>query len=247
MLEDCAHCFFGEYAGRHAGAWGDYAIGSTMKCFPVYDGGCLLSSMHALRAPRPISAGIAFETKAALNMLERAFRYRRLPVLHAVLWIPLRLKQAFANQQPHRTLGPTSSDSSADFEPCWLDKHASFASRMVVRMSSDERIVALRRDNYRTLERAVEALPGCRSLFPSLPDGVCPWMFPVLFEHAEVVFARLRDAGLAMTRYGYGADDNTCAVSAALSRNVIAFPCHQALRDDEMAWMVATLRAVLAP
>ena len=250
MLEDCAHCFFGQFAGRPAGAWGDYAIGSTMKCFPVYDGGCLLSFMHALRSPRPESAGVAFEAKAALNMLERAFTYRRLQVLHSVLWIPLRLKQALTRKKTRPPLGPVSSDSSSDFEPCWLDQRASYFSRIVVRFSAHDRIVSRRRDNYRTLERAVETLPHCRTLFPSLPDGVCPWMVPVLFDHPDAVFRRLRDEGIPMTRYGYRASlpagGDICTASAALSRSVIAFPCHQALRDDEMAWMIAMLHKVLA-
>ena len=37
LIEDCAHAFFGEEAGRPLGSCGDYAIASAMKFFPIYE------------------------------------------------------------------------------------------------------------------------------------------------------------------------------------------------------------------
>jgi len=39
LIEDCAHSFFGEFAGRPLGSYGDYAIASLTKFFPVKEGG----------------------------------------------------------------------------------------------------------------------------------------------------------------------------------------------------------------
>jgi dTDP-4-amino-4,6-dideoxygalactose transaminase len=36
LLEDCAHCLIGEHQGRPVGAWGDYAVASSMKFLPIY-------------------------------------------------------------------------------------------------------------------------------------------------------------------------------------------------------------------
>lgn len=253
LLEDCAHCFFGMHEGRAVGSWGDYAIASSMKFFPIYEGGCLVSARHALAAPAPTGAGAGFEIKAALNALENSFAYGRLPLLHALLWLPLRLKEALWGRRRRAPdaapLAPSSSDSSVEFDPAWLDKRSSWFSRTVLRRSSHARIVTRRRAHYRQLEQALAGLPGCRPLFAQLPEGACPWMFPLWVEQPQAVFARLLAAGVPVTRFAQslwpGVDEQVCANSVALSRQVLAFPCHQALRPDEVTWLGTAIAAAV--
>ena len=59
VIEDCAHAFFGTVAGHPPGWYGDYAIASSMKFFPVFDGGCLVSSRRGLDGIRILRAGSA--------------------------------------------------------------------------------------------------------------------------------------------------------------------------------------------
>ena len=255
LLEDCAHCFFGVHEGRPVGSWGDYAIASSMKFFPVYEGGCLVSARHALTAPAPLSAGAGFEIKSALNALELNFAYGRLPLMHALLWLPLRIKDAVWRLARRRRapdaapLAPSSSDSSVEFDAYWLDKRASWFSRTVLRRSAHASIVERRRRHYDQLEVAVAGLSGCRPLYPQLPAGACPWMFPLWVDQPEVVFQRLLAARVPVTRFAQslwpGVNDSVCANSVALSRHVLAFPCHQGLRADDMAWLVTALRAAV--
>jgi perosamine synthetase len=251
LLEDCAHCFFGEHDGRAVGSWGDYAIASSMKFFPIYEGGCLVSARHRLAAPPPVSAGLGFEAKAALNTLENSFAYGRLPLVRAMLWLPMQLKAALwrlVKRNAAPALAPSSSDSSFEFDPRWLDKRSSFFSRTVMKRTSHARIVALRRAHYRFLEQALAGRPGCRPLFATLPDGVCPWLFPLLVDDPEPLFERLRQAGVPMTRFAetLWPGSEVCANSTRLSRHVLAFPCHQELQADELAWMTRAIREALA-
>lgn len=254
MLEDCAHCFFGEHLGRPFGSFGDYAIGSSMKFFPIYEGGCLVSARRSLDHLALRSGGAGFEAKAALAALEKGFAYGRLPVLRALLRLPMRLKDAVWGRlkalrrsgAAPAALAPASSDSGFDFEPRWLDVRSAWFSRTVMTLAGRARIAALRRRHYLVLEQAVRGVPGCRPLYPALPDGVVPWQFPLLADDPEPVFARLHAAGVPIVRFGQvrwpGMDEATCADSAALSRQVLAFPCHQELREDELAWMTAHIR-----
>ena len=256
LVEDCAHCFFGARDGVPVGTLGDYAIGSTMKFFPIYEGGCLVSRRHRLDVVLR-GAGAGFEIKAALNALEAAFAYGRLPVLRMLLALPLRLKSALWNARKARSdsgpaapaLAPSSSDSSFEFDARWADKRSSWFSRAVLRAVSPARIVARRRRNYLELQRALDGVPGCRPLFPRLPDGACPWMFPLLVDRPQAVFDTLQRAGVPMTRFGAtlwpGVDASVCANSADLGRSLIAFPCHQALSDAERAWLHAQVRQAL--
>lgn len=252
LIEDCAHCFFGKHAGRAAGAWGDYAIASSMKFFPMYEGGALVSARHTLRTPQPQSAGFGFEAKAALNALENSFFYRRLPLVKAALWLPLRLKDLLwrlVKRGATPALTPSSSDSSYDFDPRWLDKRSSLFSRLVLKHVTHGRIVARRRANYAELAHALAGLPGCRPLHARLPEGVCPWLFPLLVDDPEPLFQRLRAAGVPMTRFAEslwpGVDVTLCANSVYLSRHVLGFPCHQELEADELAWLIDTVGAAV--
>jgi len=250
LIEDCAHAWFGMRGGCPIGGSGDYAIGSSMKFFPVYEGGCLASARHPLDAVTLRGAGPGFEAKAMLATLETSFRHGRLPLLHALLRLPLALKDRLWNAAKHRktaparSLAPESSDSGFGFDPWWLDRRASLFSRLVQRLASRARIVARRRANYLRLQAALGGLPGCRPLYPFLPDGVCPWQFPLLFTHADTVFARLVAAGVPVVRFGHDlAPEANDPQALAFARNVLALPCHQELSDAELTWIIERSRA----
>ncbi len=260
LVEDCAHAFFGEHAGKPLGSHGDYAIASTMKFFPMYEGGALVSARHALDGVALRSAGKGFEAKAALATLEYAFSYGRLGALRALLALPLRAKDllwrrikagrraAAGAGAAAVALAPGSSDSDASFDPHWLDKRTSAFSRLLLARVSRQRIVALRRRHYQALQALLAGRPGCRPLFAQLPDGVCPWLFPLLVDDADAAFARVRRLGVPVVRFAEtlwpGMDPARCPHSAYLSRHVLAFPCHQELAPDEFDWLRARLDEV---
>jgi len=259
LLEDCAHCFFGERDGVAVGASGDYAIGSSMKFFPIYEGGCLVSRRHrltdALRA-----AGAGFEGKATLNAVEASFAHGRLPLLRMALALPLWLKGALWQRAKTRAvsgsqagapaLAPSSSDSSFEFDPRWVDVRSSWFSRTVLRRAAQGRIVDARRHHYLELERLLAGAAGVRPLFAALPDGACPWLFPLLAEQPDALCARLEQAGVPFVRFGHslwpGVDASVCPNSVALGQRLVGLPCHQALSDTERAWLAATVRQALA-
>jgi len=252
LIEDCAHAFFGARDGHAIGAVGDYAIGSSMKFFPIYEGGCLASNRHRLDAVTLRGAGAGFEAKAMLATLETSFQHGRLPLLRAALRPALAVKDALWNAakkrrpQAQRALTPDSSDSGFGFDPWWRERRSSLFSRLVLRLASRERIVARRRANYLRLARELNALPGCRPLYAALPDGVCPWQFPLLFDAPEPLFARLVALGAPVIRFGRPlappVDAALCAHGAAFSERVLALPCHQELSDAELSWIIGRVR-----
>lgn len=257
LLEDCAHAFIGEYRDKPIGATGDYAIGSSMKFFPIYEGGALVSSRHSLERVLLRPGGAGFEAKAALNALEKGFAYGRLPAVQAALWLPLWLKDTLRDlAKRHRpataqtpALAPGSSDSSFELDPAWIDKRSSWFSRTMLRLISPSRIAALRRANYMRLDGALRSLPGVRPLYPTLPEGVCPWVYPLVADDPERLYGRVQEAGVPVTRFGNplweGVDEEVCANSVRLSRHVLSFPCHQELRDEELSWLIDALGKAL--
>ena len=253
MLEDCAHSFFGEHAGKPLGSYGDYAIASSMKFFPIYEGGCLLSSTRTIDNIHLTSAGPAFEAKAAFNALEKGFEYNRMRLLQGMLMLPMWLKNFIwrsikkGSAAKKISLGPGSSDGAFEFEPKWLTTKSAKFSRYLLRLTSKSRIALKRRQHYLSLQDALSGLPGCRPLFPSLPDGVVPWVFPVVVETGEELISALKNAGVPVVRFGeflwQGVDEGICPSSVHLSRHAIQFPCHQELRTSELNWMIDQIRS----
>ena len=249
LLEDCAHSFLGSYAGRPLGSYGDYAIASSMKFFPIYEGGCLVSAYHRLDGIRLSSAGLAFEIKVAFNAIEESFEYGRLPLLAKLVRLPLRLKDRLWRGIKARwrtaapPLVPGSSEGGFGFDPAWLDKRSSLFTRLVLRLVSLPRMATLRRRHYLRLQAALDGVDGCRPLFAQLPDTVYPWVFPVWCDEPERMFVQLKRLGVPVIRFGEylwpSVDRSVCANSVALSRHVLQFPCHQELSAAELAWMIA--------
>ncbi len=191
LLEDCAHSFFGEYDGRPLGSFGDYAIASAMKFFPIYEGGLLVSSRHSISSLHLESAGVAFEIKATLNTLERSFEYGRLGFFQKLICLPMWLKNFFWGNIKKRISSenidfrPESSDGGFAIEEKWLNKKSSIFSQYLTKRVSQTRIATRRRKNYIALLEALSGLPECRLLFDRLPDGVIPYVFPLIVEEPE--------------------------------------------------------------
>ncbi|MBN9132355.1 MAG: aminotransferase class I/II-fold pyridoxal phosphate-dependent enzyme [Nitrosospira multiformis] len=255
LLEDCAHSFFGEFEGRPLGSFGDYAVASSMKFFPIYEGGCLVSSRHDLASLMLTSAGAGFELKAMLNVLEKGFEYGRLPFLQRLIHGPLRLKNFIWDTLKERilkeksTLGPGASEGGFGFEAKWVSKRSALISTYLIRKVSKKRIAENRRQNYVKFLQTLTGLPGCYFLFPDLPKGVFPYVFPLVVDDPEKRFRALKNAGIPVIRFGEflweGMEATTCKTSVDLSRRVLQFPCHQELSQQEMAWMISEIRTVL--
>lgn len=255
FLEDCAHSFMGEHQGKPLGSYGDYAIASAMKFFPIYDGGCLISSRHQVSGLRLESAGVGFELKAALNAVEKGFAYGRMSLLKALLSIPIWLKTVIwsgiksGGAVKAMSLSPGASDGGFKFEPSWLDKRSSLFSRGLIKTVSKTRIADRRCENYQTLHRSLANLPGCSALFPALPNGVSPYVYPLVCKNLETVFPLLKNAGVPVIRFAEflweGVSASVCPVSVELSEQCMQFPCHQDLRPDELNWMIEQIRALM--
>jgi dTDP-4-amino-4,6-dideoxygalactose transaminase len=255
LIEDCAHAFFGSVGNHAVGALGDYAIASAMKFFPLYDGGVLVSSRHSLAGIDLHANTFRFEMKSALNILEHAVQYGRLRPFAMPLRTLMRAKDAVwsslkrRSPDAHVATAPIAADGAYEFDPSWLDKRMTRASRVVLSASARLRIVERRRENYNHLLAELGSLRGATPLFPQLPTHVVPYVFPLRMEAPEHVFPLLKQGGVPILRFGEylwsGVDAQVCAVTADLSRRVFQFPCHQELRQHELDWIIARVRAAL--
>ena len=253
LIEDCAHTFFGVRDNIAIGSLGDYVIASTMKFFPVYDGGILASSHQSLRTLSRSNNKKLFEIKAFMTVLERSTSYKRFGVPGKLLNLTSKLKDSIWSgiksmriDNAPLTIGPDSADGGFHLDPAWLHAPASAISRYIVNHADRNRLIERRRNNYRRLLHLINNIPRCRPLYPDLPDNTVPLVFPFDVDHADNVADMLRRKGLPLWRFGEyldpELDTNLCPIANEYSRRLLQIPCHQELNETDMSWLITTLQ-----
>ena len=264
LIEDCAHVFFGEHAGKSLGSYGDYAFASPMKFLPTYDGGCLISHRHRIdRIPTRLPSW-RFSAKAMVTILGRSVHYRRLGPLRILVGTPFQVKRLLRGggrgggglatveavvEQPRYGFDGYFSGRAGEFDPAWIHTGMSLTSRAIMALAGKSRVFTKRRANYRALREGLAGLSGGRALYPELPASVAPYVFPFLVDDPQRVFPALKRQGVPISRFGEylweGFDRSICPMAVEFSRRVLQFACHQELTDAELAWMIATIRQVM--
>lgn len=248
LIEDCAHAFFGELQGHPVGSYGDYAIVSARKFFAVQDGGYLISSRRSLNERVMESAGWTFNLKMALDSVEHAAaheRLRPLPLaLRPLLACKSRLWGMIKARRGVTSIGPGTTSGYQYLDLDWVHARMSLASRALVHLSSKADIATKRRSNYSRLADELSLRSMARPLFGQLPEDVVPYMFPLVIEQPEKVFPLLKSKGVPIWRWEELAGGE-CEISRRYSRSLLQLPCHQELRDQEIDWMIATIKRTL--
>ncbi|QWY77235.1 DegT/DnrJ/EryC1/StrS family aminotransferase [Ferrovum myxofaciens] len=245
LIEDCAHAFFGETEGCPVGTQGDYAIGSTWKFFPLNEGGCLVSFRHPLNTIKTRAPSLSEELKAVVNTLEYASTYGRLGSFNALFkkyFFTSRTGWSNASGQNRLpSLRPTNLETlrlrKISFPPPFHSgfdpKRTTLSGSLWARWVTEKIFPFLHRrkkdgKNYQTLLEASVNLPGCHPLFPHLPEGIVPHVFPLVMDQPLAVFGKLKFAGVPIIRFGEFLWDKmekgTCPISEDYSRRIFSIP-----------------------
>ena len=253
LIEDCAHAFFGTSEGRPIGSWGDLAIASLTKFFPVPEGGCLVSPSHSLTGIDLKPRGMMEELKASIDALELGVRYHRFPGLNALLGGVFGLKE-LARGRHWTPADPEDCElalapSVDDISDALLASRLTRSSRLIAESAHRFRIVALRRRNYELFAQLLTDVPGAAPFEPRLPASAAPYVFPLRVDHPGERYRALRAAKVPLFRWDrVWPDTPTIAGDHGLLWAVEMFQlaCHQDLSEDEIRAIAATVRRVFA-
>lgn len=240
LVEDCSHALRSGSASRRIGHAGSYGVASPYKFYPCPEGGILWRNDGELPQDDRRGPGVAAELRAGLRLARR--------------W--------FAGPGATPTPAPAASLSSAAPVVCGEDlversgapsplyaeseqhRRSLAIARLIVRRSDREHIARLRRRRYDQWREAVARLPHCRALWPDWHDDDVPYMFPLLIDHPDPHFFKLKRLGMPIWRW----DDmamSDCEVASRYRLRLLHLPCHQGLDDSQMDWLVDTLSTVL--
>ena len=247
LVEDCAHSYFGWAGDRPVGHWGDYAIGSLTKFFPLGEAGLLASAHHPLRRLGLTAPGWRQQIKGLVDVVELAHLHGRLWGIGHLAAPLLHLK---SRRHPHPSPGnaatpPTATvnDIDAMVQQCDMGRTHQRPSAIAVTLHGLlplQRIVRQRQANHRALVNGLSGLRGAKPLFGHAPDCNAPYVMPLWIEdagRAERVYAAMREARLPVFRWdrlwpGTIGQTNYCGTK--WGRQVLQILCHQSLSDGEI-------------
>ncbi len=255
LIEDCAHAFFGSFKHQAVGSIGDYAIASSMKFFPCYDGGILASSSRPLDNISLTKTDSIFQIKAFFNIVERAIYYKRFGLAGKAVNVVVKIKEWLWNsiksiRGAHDTTNsPASSDGGYGLEENWIHKSTSFISSFIIRNSNATRIIEKRKQNYQKIHHALSQLKTAKPLFDDMDDNFVPMVVPLFVDEPKQSFDILKKQGVPIWRFGEYLDEQItekyCPNSTTLSAHVFQFPCHQELTNEEIVWMIDTIKQTI--
>ena len=243
LIEDCCHCAPAVPQTRGVGHLGRYSVWSPYKFYACEDGGTLLAREAAdLPTQLPHPAGLTLEIKALARSVRNVCSTEN--SLSADSRVDNIVDRSTTPDAKGSDLSETSSGHSSQYVPAMQGRKGLAWSRWIVRHSATTRLTALRRQHFKQWLQAVADLPHCRALYPALPDGCVPYMFPLYIERPDVHFYALKRLGVPVWRW----DDmavSGCAWATRYRLHLLHLPCHQELSEAQMTWMMSSVANVM--
>lgn len=245
LVEDCSHVLVHPAVATGLGLTGDFGIASPNKFFPVEDGGLLwhrpgLAVPAAARGSSPLA-----ELRGAWHTLQRARQGHEVATAET---LPAALGHA-----PTASGGLEAGDSesvaagpSDHFDARLARQRGQAGARWLAAHVDAPAMAAQRRRRYQQWLDAARQWPEVEALYPALPGPVVPYMVP-LFLRSQVAarFQALKYARVPVGRW----DDmamSDCPVARRYRLGLVHLPCHQAIDDAQMDWLLQAATRALA-
>lgn len=239
LIEDCSHVWMPVAARSGMGTTGRYAVSSYYKFVPSDEGALLHANADA---PLPQHT----RRPPALDELKGSVRILRGARSAAPTGLALDDSKQGAVSNCARRWVESLDAPSIHYRTEDQGRTSLRISSWILRHSDGSHIAQRRRHRYAQWLAAVRELPGCRPLFPTLPEHCVPYMFPLHLESPEAPFARLKRMGMPIWRWDEMAVSD-CPTAASYQLGLLHLPCHQSLSDADMAWMTSAVAKVLSP
>ncbi len=201
FIEDLAHAAFADKI------YGDVAVTSLIKFFPVQTGGELLVKSQSRHI-----ASLNIE----LNKLATNNSQKIKSLLNRII----------------QKLGVKSSTNYRYFLANNVTKNISRSNLIQINRADSQAIAQARINNYHYLVNKISDSPYGKVLFPSLAEGEVPYMVPFLLNNIQG-FTHIRQLGIQIYRWEELAPVQ-CHNSQEYRALLVQLPCHQDLSHADL-------------
>lgn len=251
LIEDCAHVFGTMVDAKPLGSSGDISMFSVRKFLPIQDGGILVVNNPRLQL-RVSKQGFCLlpELKAIKDFLDRLADETSATWFELLsrLWrVPARIVGQMGARGVVKVSGSlTINGSGAEFDRRLVGLPMMKVSQYLLWNSDFVSIKKKRRDNYRRLLDAMQHVSGLECVYPVLPDGVSPMVFPVIVKDRANFHLVLRERGVPAVTWGgviHGDLPKDLYPDAwFLYDRLVMLPVHQDIGNPEIEFMLEVVR-----
>ena len=223
LIEDSSHGILSRKDSRLLGTSGDIGFSSIYKVLATPNGGVLFVNNDQLIPDNPAS----FETPGfSLKSDGLFFMSSLLKFLETKYGIPTWiLRNTYKKTHP---VGESIGDRAI-----FMEASISRVTIDAIERLDLEEIIRRRRSNYNCWLDKVYGVKGTKILFESLPQGTCPWVFPLIVEEGNFI-EEIQDKGIASSAWPNlppevrGRKDYT----NYLAEHLFVLPVHQSVNQD---------------
>jgi dTDP-4-amino-4,6-dideoxygalactose transaminase len=250
LIEDCAHVLSGEVVEGALGSFGDVSIFSWRKFLPIYDGGYLVINNPKLRVEMPSDkSSMLFSIKVAKNVFDKLIDDSVVKDISYLFRFPYWLARHLLSTNGSEANVLDINNRSLDFDMSLVNLKMSGLSRYILQHIDLSTVIGKRRVNYVYLLKTLGSIPAIVPAFRDLPEGICPWVFPVLARGQQNFHLTLRSKGIPASTWGGVIHPqlslNEFPDAAFLYQNLVLLPVHQGLRAREMQTIIQVMSDAL--
>lgn len=242
LIEDCAHCYFGQAGERAVGEWGDFATASLSKFFPLPEAGLLASAQRPIKPLDSKNPSLKAQIKGCVDVIELASRYKRFSGMQIFLALFFKLKnirsQKFEISVVKKT--PEASEMMRDCDMRRMDQSPLWASFILKNILPRGRIIIQRQINFSIYTSYFSNVLGAKPLFPingGTVASAAPYVFPLWVDNPDSIYLALRALKLPVFRWDriWPKTPNLPGDTGALwSHHVLQLLCHQDLSSADI-------------
>ena len=136
-----------------------------------------------------------------------------------------------------------------EFDPNCVNLGMSSISKRILKRVNIAKVIERRRRNYEHLRDAVQSMKGVTVPYPTLPQNICPWVFPLLVHGVKDLQLILRDRGIPAATWGGVIHPSLILEQFPSARflynNLLFLPIHQSMEEKDLQAMISILGEVL--
>ena len=249
LIEDCAHAFFGSLHRNPVGTSGDAVIGSLVKFLPVTEGGCLILRAPDVQLPTLRRPRVGREIRVAWDILEAGARAGKLGTSGALLAALANLKDRLKGRSfeaPRISMSEAErGDACNTIDIDRAETAAASLVRWVASHADCGRIAEARRSNYLRFAALLSGHELIRPLFPDLPPGAVPYVFPLDVDAPELLYPSLRACGVPAYRWDIvwpGTPSLPSDAAKRWSTHVLQLACHQDMSEADVSAIARVIK-----
>jgi dTDP-4-amino-4,6-dideoxygalactose transaminase len=140
--------------------------------------------------------------------------------------------------------------SGKPFENQYGDLAMSNLSFQLARRMNYDYLYKERRTNFKFICQRIGALERIKVIHEQLPDGICPWGFPILVNNRDRIQKSLARRGITLPihwRLPHHISLDEFPDSRYLSEHILTLPVFQGLERRKLSSLLCELEAINAP